>query len=254
MSEAKGFMLFHDNLEMLEALPPRECGLLAIALLRYSKTGEKTALPPKAEIAFMFMARSIDAGQEKRKSISEARRKAIQARWDKDKQIQDDTNNTNVLFEIQSDTEQEQEQEHEHEVTKVTSLAQTADAVSAGGAEQTPAVITIPLNTGPEYPITQAQVDEWVKLYPAVDVMQELRNCRAWNISNPTKRKTRGGILRHVNSWLSRQQDNPKTAGRPPPSKPGPATTGYAPSFDIEAFERSTLEIPAFKPREKGAP
>jgi len=80
-------------------------------------------------------------------------------------------------------------------------------------AEQAPApppeppVISLPLNDKTEYPITQTQVDEWRELYPAVDVMQELRKYVGWAKSNPTKRKTRRGILRSVNTWLAKEQD-----------------------------------------------
>ena len=42
-----------------------------------------------------------------------------------------------------------------------------------------------------------------------VDIMQELRNMKGWCNSNPTKRKTKRGILRFINGWLSREQDKP---------------------------------------------
>ncbi len=64
------------------------------------------------------------------------------------------------------------------------------------------------LNTGVEYPVYQDQVDEWARLYPAVDVIQELKNMRGWLSANPTKRKTANGVLRFVNSWLSKRQDS----------------------------------------------
>lgn len=68
-------------------------------------------------------------------------------------------------------------------------------------------VAAIPLNTGEEFEITQAQVDEWTALYPAVDVMQELRNMRGWCRGNPERRKTRHGIMRFIVGWLAREQD-----------------------------------------------
>lgn len=73
--------------------------------------------------------------------------------------------------------------------------------------ESEPSVITMPLNDGSEYPITQKQVDEWKGLYPAVDVMQELRNMRGWCLGNPSKRKTKSRVNRFINSWLSREQN-----------------------------------------------
>lgn len=70
-----------------------------------------------------------------------------------------------------------------------------------------PPVITLTLNTGDEFPICQKQVDEFRKLYPAVNVDQELRNMRGWLIANKAKRKTKSGIMRFVNSWLAKEQN-----------------------------------------------
>lgn len=70
-----------------------------------------------------------------------------------------------------------------------------------------PPVITIMLNDKSEYGVTQKAVDEFQELYPAVDVMQELRKMKGWSISNPTKRKTKRGINRFINSWLAKEQD-----------------------------------------------
>jgi len=70
-------------------------------------------------------------------------------------------------------------------------------------------VLNLPLNDGTMFGITQDQVDKWAGLYPAVDIMQELRNMQGWLDSNPKKRKTKNGILRFVTGWLSRAQDKP---------------------------------------------
>ena len=74
-----------------------------------------------------------------------------------------------------------------------------------------PPVISFILNDKSRYPIRQAQVDEWSELYPAVDVMQELRKMAGWLDANPSKRKTKRGILRFVNGWLAREQDKGRT-------------------------------------------
>lgn len=63
------------------------------------------------------------------------------------------------------------------------------------------------LNTGAIWRPTVSQYEEYVRLYPAVDVDAEFRKIRAWCIGNPKKRKTKGGITRFVNSWLSKEQD-----------------------------------------------
>lgn len=68
-------------------------------------------------------------------------------------------------------------------------------------------VIGIPLNDGTDHPITLDQVEEFAGLYPAVDVMAELRKMRGWCVTNPTKRKTKTGVMKFVNHWLAKQQD-----------------------------------------------
>ncbi len=74
-------------------------------------------------------------------------------------------------------------------------------------AEEKP-VLLLPLNTKEEYPVYQADVDEWSELYPAVDVMQALRSMKGWLDANPTRRKTKSGIMRFIVGWLSREQNS----------------------------------------------
>lgn len=74
-------------------------------------------------------------------------------------------------------------------------------------APSSPVFIELPLNNGSLFAVTEEQVGKWSKLYPAVDVRQQLRTMLGWCESNPTKRKTSKGIARFVNSWLAREQD-----------------------------------------------
>lgn len=70
-----------------------------------------------------------------------------------------------------------------------------------------PPIITLPLNDKTDYEITQVEVEHWNELYPAVDIMAELRKMKGWCEGNPAKRKTRRGIVRFVNAWLAKEQD-----------------------------------------------
>ena len=63
------------------------------------------------------------------------------------------------------------------------------------------------LNDGSEWRPTEALFAEYVRLYPNVDVKQQFNVMRSWCLSNPKKRKTKRGITRFVNSWLTREQD-----------------------------------------------
>ena len=70
-----------------------------------------------------------------------------------------------------------------------------------------PPIITLPLNTGKEYPVTQDMINEFYELYPNVNILQEFKNMRGWCINNPTRRKTKSGIRRFINSWLAKEQN-----------------------------------------------
>lgn len=83
-----------------------------------------------------------------------------------------------------------------------------------------PPAAMIPLVDGTEAAFTQAQVDDWGRAYPAVDVAQQLRQMRAWCIANPTRRKTARGVEAFIVGWLTKEQNS----GRP--AKHGLAATG----------------------------
>ena len=63
------------------------------------------------------------------------------------------------------------------------------------------------LNNGEDWQPEDEDVLKWQKLYPAVDVHQELNAMDGWCDANPSKRKTPRGIKKFVNSWLARAQD-----------------------------------------------
>ena len=84
-------------------------------------------------------------------------------------------------------------------------------------AARTPPVISLLLNDGTFFDVLENDTVRWAQLYPNVDVPQQLRNMAGWCDSNPTKRKTRGGIKRFITSWLAREQNR---GGKSPQNKP----------------------------------
>ncbi len=77
-------------------------------------------------------------------------------------------------------------------------------------------VEAIPLNDGTEWKCSLEDYEEYVRLYPGVDVEKEFRNMRSWSNSNPEKKKTARGVKRFVNGWLSREQDSGKRSAHKP--------------------------------------
>lgn len=145
--------------------------------------------------------------------------------------------------ETPSESESEYESEYECDYTHSSTPNAGAEPCDVSAPAASPAVIEFPLNDGTGYGVTQAFADEMAKLYPAVDVMQQLNAMKGWLIGNPSKRKTRTGIKRFITSWLAREQDRgrPATQQRPFAPAPGKGAAASDASYDLEAFERMTL-------------
>jgi hypothetical protein len=75
-------------------------------------------------------------------------------------------------------------------------------------------VITLILKSGEEFPITKDHLAKFSEAYPKTDIMEKLRQMKVWCISNPDKRKTASGILRFVNSWISREYATDKNMNK----------------------------------------
>ncbi len=76
-----------------------------------------------------------------------------------------------------------------------------------------PVLFRIPLNRKDTYhDVTQSYVNDLILIYPAVDVMQQLREITHWNQIHPTRRKTKNGIQSHIQRWLSKEQDRGRVA------------------------------------------
>lgn len=137
----------------------------------------------------------------------------------------------------------ESESESKSEKTLSSTPKAGAEPCDVSTLAADPAAIKLPLDDNTDYAVPQSFADEMAKLYPAVDVMQQLAAMRGWLIGNPTKRKTRTGIKRFITSWLAREQDRGRPAAQRQPYAPTPSKTTLAgdASYDLEAFERMTL-------------
>lgn len=105
--------------------------------------------------------------------------------------------------------EQQQEQEQEQEEGKEAQFLKehmvnvvTEPAV----ATKTEYLLTIPLENNAVYQVTQGEFAEWQRIYSEIDVFQELRKLVSWNEVNLNKRKQRKHILRHIHTWLTKEQ------------------------------------------------
>jgi uncharacterized protein YdaU (DUF1376 family) len=80
-------------------------------------------------------------------------------------------------------------------------------------------VIALPTNVkGSFFGVSASDLEGWKSLYPAVDVMQQLRSMAGWLDANPLRRKTSRGMKAFVNRWLAKEQDRGGPAQNGAPS------------------------------------
>jgi hypothetical protein len=93
--------------------------------------------------------------------------------------------------------------------------------------------ISIPLQNDETFLVSDYYIENWRKTYPNIDVLQELRQLRAWNEANPAERKTSSHILRHINAWLAKEQRIRLQQQQAPPvnSAMDLATRGLSPTL-----------------------
>ncbi len=98
---------------------------------------------------------------------------------------------------------------------KKKDIENTRDLCAEPETVSTPPIISIILNDKTFFDVTNEDYLKWVELYPAVDVMQELRKMAGWCDANASKRKTRRGVRSFITSWLAREQDKGGISHRP---------------------------------------
>lgn len=90
---------------------------------------------------------------------------------------------------------------------KDTDIEDTEDSCAEPETVSAPPIISIILNDKTFFDVFSEDYNRWCELYPAVNVMQELRKMSSWSTDNPKRRKTKSGIRRFINAWLSKEQD-----------------------------------------------
>ena len=73
-------------------------------------------------------------------------------------------------------------------------------------SEQVTGLPPLILKDGSRFHISENHLNEFVDAYPGVDVRDQIMKMSQWLKVNPTKRKTKNGIMRFINSWIARSE------------------------------------------------
>lgn len=87
----------------------------------------------------------------------------------------------------------------------------TCSEQTSSASEPVLDIPTLLLKDGSRFHLSQTHFNEFVDAYPNVDVREQILKMSQWLKSNPTKRKTKNGIMRFVNAWLSRSEREEKS-------------------------------------------
>lgn len=82
----------------------------------------------------------------------------------------------------------------------------TSPEQTSFASEQATGLPPLILKDGSRFHISEKHLNEFVDAYPGVDVRDQIMKMSQWLKTNPTKRKTKNGIMRFINSWIARSE------------------------------------------------
>lgn len=138
--------------------------------------------------------------------------------------------------EIELDRMREQQQQ-EHREKKRRQRA--AERRKAEAEKPRADVRPITLKDGAKWRPAQEDYDDWVRMYPDIDVKHEFDAMRRYCLDKPQKRKTARGIKRFVTNWLERTSADQKAGTED--KRRGWAQGMEQQGYDIDALERELL-------------
>lgn len=198
-----GFIFYRSFAEALSKVDAETKAQVLDALCSFALDGEEVDLDGVAGALFSLMRPQVEANNKKYLNGCKGGRPRTET---EPSENQSETKIKPSENQVRTDTEpkeKEKDKEKEKEKEKDIYSAETSAPVEA-----------IPLNDGTEWRPPLELYEEYVRLFPGVDVPSAFRAMRAWSLSNVSQRKTKTGVSRFVRAWLQREQDRPRQVAR----------------------------------------
>lgn len=205
------FLVYYDNEVIVLRLPDDEAGKLFKSLFPYGREEIKPDFDnsPALAMAFDILSMAIDRDKERYVRRCEANRengrkgglaKASNSKQSLPNGKQGLANLADKDRDMDKDKGKHKEKEKHKDNIGIICPELDKPAQDLSG-------ILLPLNDKSFYDVPLNKISMWQQAYPVVNIEQELHRICAWLESNPSRRKTRKGIDRFINNWLSREQD-----------------------------------------------
>jgi len=182
-------VVYRSFYEAAKALTDKEELELYRAIFEFGLEQKSVDMGPMAAAMFKLIKPQLEANHKKWQNGMRGAQ-ATKDKWAKEGQGQGQKKAKSIPKDNQKETEDE---------------PNANDNVNANANANV--FIRLQLNDKSMFPIFDDDLVKWRDLYPSVNVEQELRNMVGWIDGNPTKRKTKTGIKKFVNGWLSKEQD-----------------------------------------------
>lgn len=179
----KGYIYYPSFHEAMKDLPAEQFKECQLALNEYALFGKEVEMSPVARMFFNLVKPQIDANNRRYENGKKGGRP-------------------------RKETEEEPKQNQVR--TKAKPKRNQAEAEPKAGVEG------IPLKDGTEWECPADMYEELCRLYPEAYIEKCFRDMRAWCLANEPKRKTRQGVKRFVNGWISREANRGSKLGGQP--------------------------------------
>ena len=207
MADVTYIKLFVDYLDAIEPLGDAERGRLFTSLLEYARSGEAPQLNGNERFLFPMMRAQIDRDNAAMAAKSEERSKAGKLGAEARQANANSAKQSKQMLDLPSKASKDKDNDKDNDKDDIGAELRGSSA---------PPVAELPLNDGSLFPVYAPDASKWSTLYPAVNVLQELRKMTGWLDANPKRRKTKAGIRSFITGWLAREQDRGGAASARP--------------------------------------
>lgn len=205
-------VFYRSFYEAIKNLPDEEQVKAYTAIMEYALNGVDTKPDGTAAAIFLLVKPQIDANNKRYENGKKPKRK----RTESEEEARTKQN--------RSENEAKQKQDKSKEEANVNvnvkenvnvndNVLNTSDASVSSPKEKNG--FKMLLKGGEEYLIDQSEVEIYKELFPEVDVEQQIRFMCSWCMENPSKRKTKRGIGRFINGWLTKEAQEVSEKAKP---------------------------------------
>jgi len=220
MEGKDSFILYTKYIHIFNALSVEQRGLLITHILNYVNDlipdeQEDNIIDPLVKMAWVSIKIDLKADLVKWKDTckkrSDAGKKGGAPKGNTNASKTTETSKTTKCLKKQAkqakqaDSDSEYDSDYEYDSELLNNVSK--DTMAAISNDNRQPTIILPCLSNYNHPIYEEDIEHYKELYPAVDIITELKKMLGWLEANPSNKKTKNGIKAFISRWLSKCQD-----------------------------------------------